>query len=50
MPAPPQPPPQGPLAHTPNEKGEWHLLEDHLRGVAERARKFGEKFGAGVTL
>lgn len=42
-----QNPQNGPFAHTPNEKGEWHLLEDHLRGVAERARKFGDKFGAG---
>lgn len=34
-------------AHTPNSKGEWHDLMDHLRGVSERARNFGEKFGAG---
>ena len=36
-----------PYAHTPNDKGEWHLLVDHLRGVARRAREFGDKFGAG---
>ncbi len=40
-------PPKGPFAHTPNKRGEWHLLEDHLRGVAKRAREFGDKFGAG---
>ena len=39
--------PEGPFAHTPNEKGKWHLLKDHLRGVANRAREFGEKFEAG---
>jgi len=34
------------FAHTPNEEGEWHDLRDHLRGVAERAKAFGAKFGA----
>ena len=37
----------GPFAHSANEKGEWHLLEDHLREVARRAKEFGDKFGAG---
>lgn len=36
-----------PAAHTPNEKGEWHLLADHLRGVAEKAKSIGDKLGAG---
>lgn len=39
--------PGTPVAHTPNEKGQWHDLMEHLRGVAERAKKFGDKFGAG---
>src|SRR3989338_4056727 len=34
-------------AHTPNEKGEWHKLEDHLKEVARLATKFADKFGAG---
>ncbi|MGC8724384.1 MAG: CRISPR-associated endonuclease Cas3'', partial [Acidobacteriota bacterium] len=34
-------------AHTPNEEGQWHKLTDHLRGVAERARGFGDQFGVG---
>ena len=34
-------------AHTPNEKGEWHCLKDHLQKVAELARGFADKFGAG---
>ncbi|MER3485134.1 MAG: CRISPR-associated endonuclease Cas3'' [Chloroflexota bacterium] len=34
-------------AHTPNAAGRWHLLEDHLRAVAEQARTFAAAFGAG---
>ena len=34
-------------AHTPNNKGEWHYLKDHLQKVAEIAKSFAEKFGAG---
>lgn len=34
-------------AHTPNDEGEWHYLEDHVVEVAELARCFAEKFGAG---
>jgi CRISPR-associated endonuclease Cas3-HD len=34
-------------AHTPNDKGEWHYLKDHLQKVAEIAKSFAEKFGAG---
>lgn len=34
-------------AHTPNEKNEWHYLDDHLKEVAELAQKFASKFGAG---
>lgn len=34
-------------AHTPNEKGEWHDLDSHLKEVAELAEKFAGKFGAG---
>lgn len=34
-------------AHSANGSGDRHLLEDHLRGTAERARGFGEIFGAG---
>lgn len=34
-------------AHTPNEQGRWHDLKDHLRDVAELARGFADKFGAG---
>src|SRR4030042_3724658 len=34
-------------AHTPNDKGEWHYLKDHLQKVAELARGFADKFGAG---
>lgn len=36
-----------PYAHTPNGSGQWHELADHLKGVAWRARAFGDKFGAG---
>lgn len=34
-------------AHTPNSRGEWHALSDHLTGTARRAELFGEAFGAG---
>lgn len=34
-------------AHTPNDKGEWHYLKDHLQKVAELARGFADKYGAG---
>ena len=34
-------------AHTPNEEGQWHELMDHLRGVAEGAKRFGDEFAAG---
>ena len=34
-------------AHTPNGKGEWHSLEEHLTSVAQLAREFAETFGAG---
>ena len=26
---------------------EWHRLEDHLKGTAELAKKFGDEFGSG---
>jgi CRISPR-associated endonuclease/helicase Cas3 len=32
------------FSHTPNKKGEWHLLSDHLTAVAERAKFFAERF------
>ena len=32
-------------AHSPNAKGERHLLADHLRATAELARQFSEAFG-----
>ena len=36
------------VAHTPREGSEdWHYLDDHLRCVAEKARAFAGKFGAG---
>ena len=34
-------------AHTPNAKGEWHALSDHLAGTARRSELFGTAFGAG---
>jgi CRISPR-associated endonuclease/helicase Cas3 len=34
-------------AHSANQAGVRHRLEDHLRGTAELARNFGEAFGAG---
>jgi CRISPR-associated endonuclease/helicase Cas3 len=40
-------PPDGLVAHTPNEEGKWHLLEDHLRDVADLAEGFGRKWMAG---
>lgn len=41
-------PPKGLFAHTPNERGKWHLLKDRLRVVAKRAKEFGDKFGAAI--
>ncbi len=32
-------------AHTPNQDGEWHLLDDHLQRVAERAAEYARAFG-----
>jgi CRISPR-associated endonuclease/helicase Cas3 len=34
-------------AHTPNDRGEWHGLNDHLEGVANCAKQFAGKFYAG---
>jgi len=34
-------------AHTPNNEGKWHDLEDHLKEVASLAKGFANKFGAG---
>lgn len=36
-----------PYAHSANERGEQHLLVDHLRSVALLARERAEKFGGG---
>lgn len=33
-------------AHSANRTGARHRLEDHLAGMAARARGFGEPFGA----
>jgi len=33
-------------AHTPNERGEWQLLETHLKNVGEIAGGFASAFGA----
>ncbi len=33
-------------ANTPNDKGEWHDLGNHLREVALKAKEFTDKFGA----
>lgn len=33
-------------AHTPNDKGEWHSLDNHLKSVAEKAKEFASQFGA----
>jgi len=34
-------------AHTPNDESEWHLLDKHLKDVAEMAQGFADKFGIG---
>lgn len=34
-------------AHTPNDKGYWHELPDHLRGTATLAEEFAAAFDAG---
>lgn len=34
-------------AHTPNDKGEWHKLDEHLQDVARMAQGFANKFEAG---
>lgn len=34
------------IAHTENEMGEYHTLEDHLKGTAEKAKRFAAKWGA----
>jgi CRISPR-associated endonuclease/helicase Cas3 len=33
------------VAHSPNDAGAWHGLEDHLRGTAALASRFAEPFG-----
>ncbi len=33
-------------AHTPNKKGHWHNLKEHLEAVAALAGRFADKFGA----
>lgn len=33
-------------AHSPNDRGQWHTLRDHLVGTGRRAGKFGEAFGS----
>lgn len=33
-------------AHTPIADGDWHLLEQHLKSVAEQTEEFTSKFGA----
>ena len=35
------------FAHSANAAGQWHDLAKHLRDVADRARTFAAKFGAG---
>jgi CRISPR-associated endonuclease/helicase Cas3 len=37
----------GYVAHTPNDRGEWHSLKKHLLDVATRTRAWAEPFGAG---
>jgi CRISPR-associated endonuclease/helicase Cas3 len=37
----------GCYAHTPNDTGEWHFLDRHLKDVAEMAQSFANKFGTG---
>lgn len=34
-------------AHSPNDKGEWHRLDSHLKEVAKLAKRFAGKFSAG---
>lgn len=34
------------VAHTPNERGEWHALRAHLQAVAKLARRFAVPLGA----
>lgn len=34
-------------AHTPNDEGEWHFLDKHLKNVADMAQGFTDKFGIG---
>lgn len=38
---------EGPFAHTPNTRGAWHLLADHLVGTGRLAGEFAGRFGAG---
>ncbi len=38
---------RGPFAHTPNAKGTWHLLSEHLARTGELAGEFASRFGAG---
>ncbi len=33
-------------AHSPNTAGQWHRLEEHLRGTAARAEAFARALGA----
>ena len=33
-------------AHSQNDRGQWHNLQEHLEGVARRAKEFGGTFGA----
>jgi CRISPR-associated endonuclease/helicase Cas3 len=37
---------RGPFAHSPNRRGDWDPLIDHLQRVADRARNFAECFDA----
>lgn len=34
-------------AHTPNDKGDWHDLAEHIREVTRLAEEFAAQFGAG---
>jgi len=37
-----------PAAHTPaKDSDKWHSLKEHLNDVAEKARHYAAKFGAG---
>jgi CRISPR-associated endonuclease/helicase Cas3 len=38
--------PKQPVAHTPNAKGYWHNLQEHLQDVANLAKTYAAKFGA----